>query len=131
MKNLKIATVLIALFTLSLSPLVSKAENSKINDRSPYILLNETNALFLEMIQSNTSAEFLALSEMEEIVMEETLEMEGWMMKVNWIQEDAAVLKTTEIMETAEIVSETILEEELQLENWMKSPGNWNALSGN
>jgi len=118
MKNIKMKTLTILLFALSLSVTIAKAEDFVMPDNSPS-LLEEANHLFialisnaqyLEMETMNISAE---VAEESEMFMEESLEMEEWMLDFKWVEKE-----------------EVISEKELSLELWMESPKNWNASSG-
>ena len=115
MKKIKILTVLFFAFTLSVN--ITKAEDSKIPDNSNSILKEAThlftamisNARYLEMETAPVVSETFKESE---ILIEESLELEEWMLDYKWLEKE-----------------EVIAEEEFQLELWMKSPKNWNIYS--
>ncbi len=109
-------TLTVLFFALTLSVNITKAEDIKISDNSA-CLIEEANQLFIALI---SNAQYLemetalrsSVSEESELLMEESLEIEEWMLDYSWIQKN-----------------EVILQEELTLELWMEHPQNWNIYS--
>lgn len=117
MKNSKKINLLIAIFVFSVS-FTAGAES--FNNNNVLDTYNNTTEM---VINTNTSIiEFIGFYNVpvfsllvnknylstNDLFLEETLEMEEWMLDYNWIDAE-----------------ESIIEEDMQLEVWMQHPKNW------
>jgi len=117
MKNLRINTIFIALAMMPLFTSVSRAGSFEITSTSPiYTLITaEAGQIFTELLchvqyfDNKNSYSSFEIAEETEVLMEESLELEEWMMDFNWEEKE-----------------EAYTEKELKLEVWMKRPKNWN-----
>ena len=119
MKNLRIITLLTALLVVSFS-FSSRAENSDLNKLynnktdNAYEMIMEADLLLIELALDFQLSSFPLLFDLNRIVMEndlvleESLEMEDWMLDYQWIESE-----------------ELFIEEDMEMEVWMERPQNW------
>ncbi len=119
MKNLRIITLLTALLIVSFS-FSSQAEDSNLNklynstDNTVEMSM-EADLLLVELALNFQISSFPLIFDLNRIVMEndlvleESLELEDWMLGYEWIEAE-----------------ELLIEEDMEMEVWMERPKNWN-----
>jgi hypothetical protein len=120
MKKNNVITLLVASVFILFATSNSKAGNLQFINSNVLIILSEENNLLEELVCNaqymqftNTTKSLEAYIE-SEIVVEESLEMQEWMLEYNWIDN-----------------ASTVTESELTFELWMESPKNWNIYQCN
>jgi hypothetical protein len=117
MKDLRKISLLIAIFVLSISFSTSaKSVNKNINDagNNSSEMIMKSNTFIVEFMgifhipAYNLLVNINSLTA-NDLILEETLELEEWMLDYNWVEAE-----------------ESLIEEEMQLEVWMQRPQNWN-----
>ena len=119
MKNLRIITLLTALLIVSFS-FSSNAEDANSiklynNTDNTSEIIMEADLLLFELALNFQISSFPFVFDLNRIVMEndlmleESLEMEDWMLDYEWIEAE-----------------ELLIEEDMEMEVWMERPQNWN-----
>ncbi|MGC9338085.1 MAG: hypothetical protein ACP5E3_11055 [Bacteroidales bacterium] len=115
MKKIKVITVLAAFAFILFSTSNSKASNLQFINSNLLLIFSEENNIITELIcnaqylQFNNIVNSLEANAESESFLEESMEMQDWMMDYNWMDN-----------------ASTLIENDLKFELWMESPKNWN-----